>query len=66
MFTRPRVVLTRNRNIKMAVNENLYSYKILDEESEFTFTFPQKSTVNIFKMASLSVKMSIRKELGRP
>ena len=39
--------------------ENLYSYTILDEESEFTFTFPQKSTDNIFKMASLSVKMSI-------
>ena len=39
--------------------ENLYSYTIWDEESEFTFTFPQKSTDNIFKMASLSVKTSI-------
>ena len=39
--------------------ENLYFYTILDEESEFTFTFPQKSTDNIFKMASLSVKRSL-------
>ena len=67
IFTRPRLVLTRNRNFKMAVDllrvsyacENLYSYTILDEESEFTFTFPQKSTDNIFKMASLSLKRSI-------
>ena len=37
----------------------MYSYTVLNEESEFTFTFPQKSTDNIFKMASLSVKRSI-------
>ena len=41
--------------------ENLYSYTVLDEESEFTFAFPQKSTDNIFKMASLSVKRSIKR-----
>ena len=67
-FTRPKVVLTRYQKFKMSVNllervrytcENLYSYAVLDEESEFTFTFPQKSTDNIFKMASLSVKRSI-------
>ena len=39
--------------------ENLYSCKVLEEEFEFTFTFPQKSTVNIFKMTLLSVKRSI-------
>ena len=39
--------------------ENLYSYTVLDEEFEYNFTFPQKSTDNIFKMASLSVKRSI-------
>ena len=39
--------------------KNVYSYTILDEESEFTFTFPQKSADNIFKMSSLSVKRSI-------
>ena len=27
----------------------LYSCTVLDEESEFTFTFPQKSTDNIFQ-----------------
>ena len=43
--------------------ENLCSYTVLDEESEFTFTFPQKSKGNIFKMASLSVKRSIKKLL---
>ena len=37
----------------------MYSYTILDEESELTLTFLQKSTDNIFKMASLSVKRSI-------
>ena len=31
--------------------KNLYSYTVMDEESEFTFNFPQKSTENIFKMA---------------
>ena len=70
IFTRPGVVLTRNCNFKMAVDllervsytcENLYSYTILDKESEFTFTFAQKSTDNIFKMAALSVKRSITK-----
>ena len=49
----------RTRLIYLRVSytcENLYSYTVLDEESEFTFTFPQKSIDNIFKMASLSVK----------
>ena len=45
------------------MRKNLYSCTILDEESEFTFTFPQKSTENIFKMASLSVKRSICRHL---
>ena len=63
-FTHPRVVLTPIHKFKMSVNllESklyFYSYTILDEESEFTFSFPQKSTDNIFKMALLSVKRSI-------
>ena len=68
IFTPPRVVLTLNRNFKMAVDllerklymwKFVHSYTILDEESEFTFTFPQKSRDNIFKTVSLSVKRSI-------
>ena len=37
-------------------SKNLYSYTVLDEESEFPFTtFPQKSTDNIFKTLNRSV-----------
>ena len=41
------------------ISENLYSYTVLDEESEFNTAFPQKATYNIFKMVSLSVEWSV-------
>ena len=54
----------RNHYFEMPVNlldisfirESLYSYTVLDMESEFNTTFPQKATYNIFKMTSLSVE----------
>ena len=48
IFTRPMVVLTRNRNFKMAVDdllessENLYSYAILDDQIRIYFQLSTK------------------------
>ena len=61
IFTRPRVVLTLNRNFKISA---LYMWKYVLSHNfrwgiRITFTFPLKSKDNIFKMASLSVKRSV-------
>ena len=47
--------IIRSRRQLFKKNANICKSAVLDEESEFTFAFPQKSTDNIFEMASLSV-----------
>ena len=57
-----KALTVKNFSYNPAASENFTTLdkKLVVEEYEFTFTFAQKSIDNIFKMASLSVKRSIK------